>query len=82
MFFLSAIKRLFIFLIFVLVELAFIFAFLSGTLAEDAKFLIIFPIMLFVLFNIFFEISVKKLQNRLNERIKKQSGKNNQGTVL
>lgn len=73
-FFLSAIKRLFIFLIFILGELGFISAFLLGTLADDAKFLIVFPIILFVLFNIIFEISVKKLQNQLSERIKNHPG--------
>lgn len=69
-FFLSAIERLFIFLIFGLGELGFISAFLLGTLADDAKFLVVFPIMNFVLFNIIFEISVKKLQKQLNERFK------------
>ncbi len=67
MFFLSAIERLFIFLVLSFGEIGFIAAFLSGTLADNAGFLIVLPIIIFVFSIIIFNISVKKLKKKLSE---------------
>lgn len=67
-FFLSTIKRMFILLIFALNEIGFVFGFMRGALPDDAKFLIVFPIILFVLFNIIYYLIVKKLQKTITRR--------------
>ena len=62
---LNMFMRLFIFIICFFGECSFLIAFYMGTLPKDITFAIVVPVIAFIIFNIVFSISVKKLLNQL-----------------